>query len=243
MEWMHKLPSLRNVLGSLIAGSLLTGQVVVVGAALAYKTPPNPVQSTTDATTTGSRNCGTSSDENLMLLALAPRQHVGETAFTHPTFVWYVPDTREFPVEFELYEIIDALGNRNKLIEAEFSSTQGFMTFSMPQNLPGLTPGKNYAWQVSVKCDENDVASFTTASAELVLASRVIGQSLDPMAADRLEQINHYAERGLWYDAIGLASLNPTDSSLDEMQTSIIESLADLEDLDFSEQLRSTLSE
>lgn len=250
MKQLSTLSSLQAVLKFFVTGSVLS-TITVAGSAVAGYTPSSDSkQPDGGGTTTGVRSCGTGNAEE-SLLALAPRQHVGETALTHPTFVWYVPEADEFPIVLELYEI-DPSGSETRfisLVEQRLDSTPGIMTFTLPQSEVGLTPGNRYLWEVTLECDEDDRSARTIAGAELVVTSQVAGKSLNPSISNPVEEINRYAETGLWYDAFGLASLNPEDSSFRAIQASLLEDLADLEEptegpspnsscLPFSEQLR-----
>ena len=288
MKRLSKWPQLQPTVAFLMIGSILSA-IVMVDHAIGYEPPPNSDQPSGSSiptaaryappsnaqqpngasTTTGVRSCGVG-DPELTLLALAPRyDHVGETALTHPTFVWFVPEAGGFLVEFELYEINppDNDDGPRKLIEASLDSMPGIMIFTLPQSesgvLPrgdyqwladsryelGLLPEGRYEWQVTLKCDEDDVSARTVTQAELIVASQVEGSSLEPSSPDPLAEINRYAALGLWYDAFSLASIPSEDSSVQAMKASLLRQLADIEVLSepppepnrlpFSAQLRS----
>lgn len=145
----------------------------------AYTPPPDSTQPEGGTNTTGSRSCGTG-DHGLTLLSLAPREHVGMTAMSHPTFVWYVPDTHELPMTFRLYKMdgTAAVRRQTKSFEASWTSAPGVMTFDLPENHAGLRPGQHYLWQVILQCDADDPSALTIAEAELMVASEIEQTSL-----------------------------------------------------------------
>lgn len=197
----------------------------------AYNPPPGASRPQTGPGTTGVRLCG-EGDSNLTLLALAPRDHVGKTALSHPTFVWYVPDTDEFFVEFRLYELKksgSAPDEFEEVIEVPMVSTPGTMTFTLPPEHPGLKPGGDYVWQVKMICDENDTSAHTLAQADLSVISQVEGTTLNSGIADPGEAVDRYAQAGLWYDAIGLTALLPENEGLQGRQANLLRALAEVE--------------
>lgn len=202
-------------------------------ATRAYNPPSERQQSSSrDSSSTGVRGCGSGSSV-LSLLALAPREHIGKTASTHPIFTWFVPEQDPFEIEFELYQV-DSSGNRSKVFEALVESIPGIMTFSLPNREPGLVPGDRYTWQVKINCDEDDLSAFTAARADLQVIEPGNGGLLDLTALSASEAITRaeilpYAENGLWYDAIALASIHSDKPAVKDLQVDLMLDLADLE--------------
>ncbi|MGF1523196.1 MAG: DUF928 domain-containing protein [Leptolyngbyaceae cyanobacterium] len=223
------------MLGTLLS-ALLTLPVLASGN---YQPPAGSGQSSGGrVTTTGVRGCimedsdADLEDADLALLPLAPSQHVGQTAFTHPTFTWFVPNVgglavSEPTITFALYQV-DSAGDPIKVFETALPNASGVMTFALPPNEPGLIPGDRYIWSVSLGCDEDDPSNFMLARAELMVTPQVIGSTL---ATSRLEDALDLAQSGLWYDAIAFASLDPANQASQAIQVSLIEDLADLEAL------------
>lgn len=192
--------------------------------------PPADAEQPEHTGSTGSRSCGTGSPD-LTLLALAPQDHVGKTALSHPTFVWYVPDADEFFVKFRLYELKKS-GPRpefEEVIEVPLVSTPGTMAFTLPPEQPGLTPGSDYVWQVTITCDEDDTSAQTVAEAELSVAAELEGTTLNPEVADSVAEVDRYGRAGLWYDAIGLTALLPENEVLQGRQADLLRALAEIE--------------
>lgn len=204
------------------------------GTASAYIPPKDSEQPSGSASTTGIRSCGIG-DSELTLLALAPREHIGKTALSHPTFVWYVPESKEFDTTFKLYRTEDEVESGNvqrtftKVLETSLTSNSGFMTFTLPLEEEGLTPGGHYLWQVSMQCDADDRAALVVAEADLLVDSELEGVSLNSQMEVPLEAIDRYAGWGLWYDALGLASLDTEDDSLQMARASLLEQLSAIE--------------
>ncbi|HLP91403.1 MAG TPA: DUF928 domain-containing protein [Nostocaceae cyanobacterium] len=165
-----------------------------------YKPPRGQRPPTTRTTTTGGRGgCETNGEISLQLLA--PQNHVGQTTSTHPTFAWFVPDSKPLPMEFRLYKYNL---NREPQIQqqVQMQSQYGIMTLTLPKNKPGLEVGKRYLWQVIILCNPNQPANdlFAMAEIEVVkMPKRVF------LVRNSRTNINILAAAGLWYDALGEA--------------------------------------
>jgi hypothetical protein len=164
-----------------------------------YKPPRLPSRPKTASTTTGTRGC--SSQTGIPVIAIAPQQHVGQTTSLYPTFTWFMPDEKSYPMEFELYELSDK--SRKSLIRQPVQSQFGLMQFTLPKDRPALAIGKQYSWQVVVYCNKNRPSSALVAKAELMV------QVPDPTLSaamktivDPLIRADRYATEGFWYDAM-----------------------------------------
>lgn len=219
----------------LILGLVVTSIVISTTAVAEYKKPtttsnPNPASTTTTAT----RNlCSTDAENTLstetFLTALAPYSHRGQTVSSHPTFVWFVPDSDNFPVDFQLHEY-DEQGNRTLKYQVELDSTPGIMQLSLPLDKPGLSVGKAYRWQVAILCDLNHPSKDIIVRAELdvVTPTPELEAALNA-ANNSMERANIYADFGLWYDAIATALSGMEGESSSALVVSFLSSLAQLE--------------
>lgn len=175
------------------------------------------------------RRGGCTGDAQISLTALAPQSHVGQTASTHPTFAWFVPDAQPYEIIFQLYEY-GSSGSRNVIQEIPLQSSPGIMTLSLPKDKPGLSVGQRYGWRVVLLCNPNSPSSALVAGADIdvVQTPGIFSDSIDP-----LERAKQYAEAGLWYDALAevLASGNEASILLEDL----LKDLAELENLQAAE--------
>lgn len=202
-----------------------------------YTRPRNarPPSGATSSTTSGGRN------GSAQLTLLAPQQHVGQSQSTHPTFEWFIPAEQVLPGEFQLYEITgtgdipetgEVQGEFRRVLETpyKFVSEQGFMSFTLPEEMEGLTPNTQYIWQVLLRYGPRASDIYKVRSQiEIVerpsLTPPTTGAPL-PTAAEQIEQLS---EAGLWYDALALTTqLSPNEAN--EQRTTLLLELADVEE-------------
>lgn len=193
----------------------------IMSPALANYVPPSePSSPPPSSTGTGGTRGGCGNNlgeegEGLPFLVLAPQNHVGQTAATHPTVAWFVPDEEEYLVELFLDRYSED-ASPQRVHSTEIPSEFGVMSYTLPDHLPALTPG-DYRWRVVLVCDSNRPSSSPVADADLqVVASQRFAE----------ESADAYAEAGLWYDA--LAAALETSEQLE--WRSLLEDLSSLED-------------
>jgi hypothetical protein len=188
---MPKIAVIASVMGLLLSSAApgLAG----------YKPPRLPSRPKTASTTTGTRGC--SSQTGIPVTAIAPQQHVGQTTSLYPTFTWFMPDEKPYPMEFELYELIDK--KQKSLIRQSIQSQFGLMQFTLPTDRPALAIGKQYFWQVVVYCNKNRPSSALVTKAELMVqvpdAALITAMKT---IVDPLIRADRYATEGFWYDAM-----------------------------------------
>lgn len=229
----------------LVISCILSLSLAQAPTALAeYKPPPGQPAPTDDTTTGGSRR-GCENSLGRSLTVLAPKKHVGQTASVHPTFAWFVPDTKPFPLEFKLFEL-DKNNNPKELVHPkpiELQSSPGIMKLSLPENQPGLIVGQRYLWQVTVICDPNSPSSDLVASAEVrVVEMPSALKTALSTTQNRREVANLYAEAGLWYEALDEALGSAGGSRLGQVASTLLEDLAKLEEPQQSQNLRQIVS-
>jgi len=158
-----------------------------------------------------------------LIKALAPQQYMGQTVSTHPTFAWQVTSAQSYPIEFRLYKY-DANGQVQRLQWIKLQSSQGIMTWTLPQSESGLAVGK-YSWQVALICNSNRPSEdmIDGADLEVVTPPRDLATQL-ATGSDPIEQANLFAAAGLWYDALGKVVLS-TDPRAREVERSLLEQL------------------
>lgn len=231
---MKRIPHLPPIAPNVAQASKLLSVAVALGcsfgnvsAALADYVPPVDASAPSgDSTSTGTRGCDSLDPQNT-ITTLAPRQHVGQTANTRPTFVWYVPNTESFLMELQLYKMTPN-GRHELERKVQLQTSHGFMSYTLPENEPELAVGERYVWQVVQFCDGDDLAAAAVSSAEIEVVSSP-AHLTDTPTTNRIEQANRYAEAGLWYDALALISVPPADASAEAFRNQLLTDLAELE--------------
>ena len=174
----------------------------------------------------GVRGCGEE------IVAIAPRiSGIGQTISTHPTLVWYNYSDGAEPLELHLYRYqaddTDGSAVEKVFVEAIGSSKEGYMSYKLPENEPGLQVGETYFWQVVLYCDPNreEVGMWTAADIQVVPDLAGITAQL---SEDALSNAQVLGEAGLWYDAIAAIQPLKTPAAKSFRQTMLID-LAELE--------------
>jgi hypothetical protein len=213
-----------------VTSCVLSLLLLVAPAALAaYKPPPEqkpaPKDTRSDAGTT--RGCG---EGEIPPTVLASRNYIGQTSATHPTFAWFVPDSKPLPMKFLLYGF-DPDGKPQELYQTSLRTSPGIMTLSpFAEDEPGLEAGKTYLWQVVIFCipDEPSSALVDRASFEVVPISADVQKDLN-QTGDSVKKADVYAEAGLWYDALGEALKLAPGAKLGEVGSNLLQDLAQWE--------------
>ncbi|WP_225225602.1 DUF928 domain-containing protein [Komarekiella delphini-convector] len=199
-KWtLHKLLNFRVLTSCILSTTLGTTQVALAG----YQPPSDQKPPSGYSDSSGVRGrCKATSGRSLTLLA--PTTHVGRTTSLHPTFAWFIPDNQAVPIQFSLYEFDTNLKPKKlNIYTYQFQSAQGMMKRSLPQELPGLSVGKRYLWQLQTLCNSNHPSRNPVARAEIEVVH--IPQTLSNALSITHEpslRANLYAEAGIWYDAI-----------------------------------------
>jgi|GEM_PF-223894 len=164
------------------------------------------------------RSCQTSGKS---LTALVPQNQLGVTTSEYPTMFVYMPafgaEASSMPVEF----ILEA-SDGEEIYKATFntSAIPGIMGLGIPPRA-GISPleiDQDYHWRFSVICNEDE------RSQDIVVGGVVRRVELDSQLQEQLmvvsqqEQVELYAEAGIWHDALStlvqLRRDNPTDLEL-----------------------------
>ncbi len=224
----------KRINSKLIAGiaSCLTLGIPTTAFA-AYVPPTDQVPPYTRGGTGGTRGSCES------LTPLAPINYLGQTIATRPTFSWVANGKESIPLEFLLYEYEPSDTSLTLKQKTTLKSTQGLMSFSIPQDWAELSVGKIYAWQVVALCDRQSYSNLGYRSPsqnawlrnpiKVVEITDKLSQSL-AQTSEPLQKITLYAEAGLWYDALAL-TLNPLNSEMKQAQLNLLSKLANVEKL------------
>ena len=220
----HKLKR-RTVYSAGIASLMLSVSFWVAPIALATYTPPEKPSKPKDTGTNTTRGGSCEANSSGSLTALVPFSHVGETISGHPTFTWFVPDRTPRPLQLRLFTRTGQL-----LYKTQMQSQQGIMSVALPPNLPQLTIGQSYQWQVVLVCDPDDPPSNVVAVAEIqVVAPAASLQTRLAAAQTPQQRIDLYAESGLWYDAIAEARKASETSQNQEAVLELLDALVSSE--------------
>ncbi len=205
--------------GIALTSCLLGLSLGLSSEALAGYKPPNPSRPRTPPGSWASRGCETQNNQTTpvpqaTLTLLAPHNHIGATTSTHPTFAWFIPEQRSYPVEFMLFEYSPEQGRGKPIIEPiPLQSSPGIMQLSLPTDQPGLTVGKTYIWQVALICSRNRPSKNPWMEAIVqVVQSPTELQAVMSTTADPLQRSQQYAQAGFWYDALAEALKAPSTS-------------------------------
>lgn len=220
-----------------IASLILSVSFWIPIAALAkYTPPPNPSKPKETGTNT-TRGGSCEGDSAAVLTALVPFSHMGQTISGHPTFIWFVPDRTSRPLQFRLFT-----RSGQALYRTEMESQSGIMSVALPSNLPQLSIGQSYQWQVVLICDRNVPSRNVVATAEIQVVQPAESLQTQLAAAQTPQQrIDLYAQTGLWYDAIAEARKASGTSQSQAAVLELLDSLASSEAQplkDWSDRLR-----
>ncbi len=209
----------------LLSGCILT--LMLANTVIAAYTPPKkPSRPKGPVASGGTRTGACSASKETSLTVLAPISHVGKTVSKQPTFAWFVPDTKSYPMEFTLYEY-NSNGKPEEIKSSKLSSKPGIMKLSIPKNQLNFSVGKRYRWQIALLCDTNSPSKDLSAEAEFEVAP--IPNNLASQIAQTTNSIQKariYANEGFWYDALG-ETLKSSQNQ--QFKLALLEKLSDLE--------------
>ena len=222
------LPSSANSREIILAQSP-TGNALE-GFTESFFTPPrNPRSRSRSRTTTGTRQGSCLSDTVTAFTLFGPDATLGQTASTHPEFVWYLPAAEtDFPVTFRLLSP-DENGVPTLLYSTVLSYKSGFTKYQLPVSEPALSPGTEYRWQVVIACNPNYPSRSPSQELafEVVPAPMGLAQTLSTTTTES-EKAAAYGQAGLWYDAIAQVAEAETPAAR-AIRTGLLRDLANFE--------------
>lgn len=209
--WLLRLRIRNRLIICYVLGLWLT---TATSALAEYAPPPDQKPPSGYSQSTGSRG-GCEVNTQTSLTTLAPHKHIGRTASTHPTFAWFVPVSKPYPLEFTLYNYVSS-GNIQLFYKTQLKSSPGIMKLSLPKNNPGLAFGERYIWRVAILCDPNHPSSDLVASSEIEVVKMLPSLSSEIDRVGDRSKISLLAASGLWYDYLAEA-LAANDISLSKV--------------------------
>jgi len=182
--------SILSVVGVFVLG--WTG-AVVASSIEGYVPPDNGRQQTTESA--GSRGC----PEKLPKLAIAaPKDHLGRTIESHPSFFFWVSEIPSQPIEISLTDV----EAENSIWATEVVvRTPGLVKVTMPESAKGLQSQRTYALAAVVPCGERpSQGESVRILLKKVEPSLGLRQQLEAVAGARKAKI--LVQQGIWYDAL-----------------------------------------
>jgi hypothetical protein len=132
------------------------------------------------------------------LYVLTP-DHIGLTVQAAPVFQWYL--SKPADVRFEFALINDS--SIEPLLELNLGRmhSRGIQQLNLAEHGIELQPGITYQWSVALVPDEQARSSKAIASGmiERIAMQKDLAERL--AGASRGDQVNLYAQAGIWYDA------------------------------------------
>lgn len=179
--------------------SLSLGLMIPTATVAKYR-PNNPSSPKSDGTTTGRRG-GCESKTEGSLTALAPIAHVGKSVSTHPTFAWYVPETKSRNLVFKLHKLTQS-GEWELIYSDSKPSHAGIMQVSLPQTKPKLEAKQLYLWQAVLQCKPGSPSADLLAEAQIEIVPSSTDLTAKLQGKTGKFRAETYAELGIWYDAL-----------------------------------------
>ena len=221
----------KSINNKLVALCILSSASLASPVGLAVYQPGTQKPVPPDRILVGGTTRGCSGGD-MPLTVLASRNYMGRTISGHPTLAWFVPpDSVAKPIEVIIYEWLPG-GKSKEVSKTPLQSTPGVMNLSpFSQNEPGLQPGKEYSWQVVLRCDPDSRSAdlVSRASFQVVRMPTTMLQTKLNKAINSVEKTKIYAKEGLWYDALGEALKLAKASKLGEVGSTLLNDLTEYE--------------
>jgi hypothetical protein len=168
-------------------------------------------------------------NKSVPVISLLAPEHVGLTLQEQPVLYWFTPTKQDRAFSFEFTLIGD--NAETPIIETRLPSPSqaGLQQIKLSDYKVKLSPGERYFWSVSLIVDAEERSANVVAKGAI---ERVEREKLEhPLAADfsEGEAALHYAEAGVWYDAIMAITdriqANPADNQLREQRAAFLDQI------------------
>ena len=160
---------------------------------------------------------------DVVLRVLAP-DHVGFTVKGEPTLYWYLSKVTAMPVEFTLVDTRKISPVIEKALPVPTQS--GVQRVVLKELGQALEPGVEYYWSISLVPDPDSRSQDVMARGTIERIPFDEALMLDLVRPCNRDIIYLYAERGVWYDAIGcvmeLLDPSPNDEGLQRLLFSLL---------------------
>jgi len=167
---------------------------------------------------------GTRGDKNVFVLSVLAPDHSGLTTSEQPFLYWFISNSTSLPIELT---VIDSKGIK-PLLETKLPAPAkaGIQRVRLADYNIRLAPGVAYRWFVAV-VPNSDRRSKDILAGGAIERVDVPGDLKTKLTtANKSELFSHYAEAGLWYDAVAAISemieAAPQDQALRKQRTALL---------------------
>ncbi|MBO1051930.1 MAG: DUF928 domain-containing protein [Dolichospermum sp. DET73] len=185
--------------------------------------------------------CGKDREIEISLKVLGSRNYFGRIVSTHPTFVWFVPDSEPFTIKLMIYKLVPNKEPEHVGDVIELKSSPGIMQLSpFAKDKTGLEVGGTYRWQVVMECDPSSRSSdlVDVAYFEVVDIPVSLRQALDNSGDNLAKRVDLYAKAGFLQDALIEALKLAEKSRLGKLGADILNNLVQNEQPENIEELK-----
>lgn len=189
---------------------------------LNYSKPPGATGVPTDRQKGGTRGGG---DGVATIYVLAPSDHVSLTTQAQPKLFWYQGQPSKTAFELTLIEPKKA----RPLLSFKDDKPQpaGIRALSLAQAGVTLTPGVTYQWHVALIPDPENRSKDVIATGYIKRIEAPADLSSKTTSAPLAERAAHFAQAGLWYDALQAISTamaaEPKNTELRKLRGSLLD--------------------
>jgi len=160
-------------------------------------------------------SCFTDFDQSLV--SVLPRNNLGTTVESHPTFWFSLPETTGAKsVEFQLLNESDDLVYRTDVAVAD---SAGLSEFELPASAPALEIDQNYKWVFSLACNngsQSPVLGLQGWIRRVTISDALAGQIATASSEDK---VFLYGTAGLWQEQVtALVNLRRQNRGDDNLQ-------------------------
>jgi hypothetical protein len=168
-------------------------------------------------------------NKSVPVISLLAPEHVGLTLQEQPVLYWFTPTKQDRAFSFEFTLIGD--NAETPIVETKLPSPAqaGLQRIKLSDYKVKLSPGERYFWSVSLVVDAEERSANVVAKGAI---ERVEREKLEhPLAANfsEGEAASHYAEAGVWYDAIMAITdriqANPASKELRDQRAAFLEQI------------------
>jgi Domain of Unknown Function (DUF928) len=159
-------------------------------------------------------------DSTALPTLLAPKNYLGLTTQTHPTFWVYLPTTMAKTIEFSLFD-----HNRNGIYQVSLPlpKSAGLIAIPLPKTTPGLTIDRTYHWTIALVCNSRRRTEDWVSGGWIQRQQPSDKLQKELKYAEKpVDRANFYLQSNFWYDAMTTLSQQklPNSAALTELWSS-----------------------
>lgn len=146
----------------------------------------------------GSRDGGKCSPEEQKIKPLMPEQNYGLSLQKHPSVFINLPKTKAKQVMLSFRD------TQGKYYQRAFLpiTSNGIISFSLPEDKPSLTVGKNYQWSLVVVCGNTVQPDDPTFMGWVQRVEKTAQIDRELTGKSAIAKAKWYASRGYWYEMV-----------------------------------------